>query len=85
MPARATELETYQIRNGRSTTRNVFYLSGLIFFHTEYCKNTSNQGRQQKCISIHGRRGILGSLEGSAGSEAVSVLTSILYRIKTSK
>ena len=32
MPARATELETFRIRNGPTTCRNVFYHCGQIFF-----------------------------------------------------
>ena len=41
MPARATELETYRVKNGPSTSRNVFYLKPQVFFHCEYSKSRS--------------------------------------------
>ena len=39
MPARATELETYKIANGRSMQRNVYVLCRQIFFFVEYSKS----------------------------------------------
>ena len=50
MPARGTELETYRLRNGPSTSRNVFYLCGQIFFHCEYSK-TRAMTRTNKGVS----------------------------------
>ena len=41
MPARATEMETFRIRNGPSTCRNVFYHCGQVFFFSEYSKSRS--------------------------------------------
>ena len=44
MPARATELETYTVCNGRSSMRTVYFLGERIFFHSVYSKTRSVTG-----------------------------------------
>ena len=44
MPAWASELETYRMRNRLNCARNAYFLGKNIFFHPQYSKTRSKSG-----------------------------------------